>query len=122
MALDHGCNAKNPRGSLRTQHRDATDCFVETRNLTPDGCLAGRGLMARWRRRWRRDPIAASLPITLRLAHIGLTPTLECFEHCEIGWDGFLACIAAYVERGKGEAKKLPYRYRRVRFYRISTR
>jgi len=42
----------------------------------------------------------------LRLAHIGLTASLECFEHCEIGWDRFLASIAAYVERGQGN----PYR------------
>jgi hypothetical protein len=42
----------------------------------------------------------------LRLAHIGLTPEPECFDHCEIGWGRFLPSIVALVERGEGA----PYR------------
>ncbi|MCU1281611.1 MAG: hypothetical protein JWM53_5157 [bacterium] len=42
----------------------------------------------------------------LRLEHAGLTPHLECYDHCEVGWDHFLASVVAYVERGAGT----PYR------------
>lgn len=42
----------------------------------------------------------------LALTHVGLTPELECFDHCEVGWDRFLESIVGYVERGKGA----PYR------------
>jgi uncharacterized protein YndB with AHSA1/START domain len=42
----------------------------------------------------------------LRLEHIGLLPTLECYDHCEVGWDHFIASVGAYVECGAG----MPYR------------
>ncbi len=42
----------------------------------------------------------------LRLEHEGLVPTLECYDHCEVGWDHFLGSIRSYVERGVGT----PYR------------
>jgi hypothetical protein len=38
----------------------------------------------------------------LRLAHVGHTAALECFDHCENSWDRFLASIVALVERGEG--------------------
>ena len=41
-----------------------------------------------------------------KLEHVGLTPQLECYDHCEVGWDHFLASVVAYVERGAGT----PYR------------
>ncbi|MDB4957176.1 MAG: hypothetical protein JWO36_4745 [Myxococcales bacterium] len=42
----------------------------------------------------------------LRLRHLGLTPALECFDSCQLGWDHFLASISAFVESGTG----MPYR------------
>jgi uncharacterized protein YndB with AHSA1/START domain len=42
----------------------------------------------------------------LHFRHTGLTPQLECHDHCEIGWNRFLASLVAYIERGKGA----PYR------------
>lgn len=29
--------------------------------------------------------------------HRGLVPTLECFEHCEAGWDKVLESLARYA-------------------------
>jgi uncharacterized protein (TIGR03086 family) len=37
--------------------------------------------------------------------HVGLAPTLGCYEQCERGWDRFLASIVAYAEVGRG----MPY-------------
>lgn len=34
--------------------------------------------------------------------HLGLVPTLECYQDCRRGWDHFLASLKAYVETGKG--------------------
>jgi len=42
----------------------------------------------------------------LRLEHVGLNPGLECYDHCEVGWDHYLSSITGYVERGRGT----PYR------------
>lgn len=39
----------------------------------------------------------------LKFHHQGLTPRLECYDHCEVGWDHFLGSIAQYAETGKGE-------------------
>lgn len=38
----------------------------------------------------------------LHFRHVGLTPKLECFHDCKLGWDHFLASLVEYVERGKG--------------------
>ena len=38
----------------------------------------------------------------LTFRHVGLTPSLACFGHCERGWDHFLASLASHVERGEG--------------------
>jgi uncharacterized protein YndB with AHSA1/START domain len=38
----------------------------------------------------------------LSFRHIGLSPTLSCFETCESGWDHFLASLINYAEHGKG--------------------
>jgi uncharacterized protein YndB with AHSA1/START domain len=38
----------------------------------------------------------------LDFRHVGLTPGRACYEDCTIGWDHFLASLAAYVERGHG--------------------
>ena len=38
----------------------------------------------------------------LNFRHIGLTPKLTCYHHCEIGWDRFLASLVRYVETGEG--------------------
>ena len=42
----------------------------------------------------------------LVILHRGLTPQLECYAHCEAGWDYFAASIARLVESGQGT----PYR------------
>jgi hypothetical protein len=42
----------------------------------------------------------------LALEHVGLVPALECYQHCELGWDRFLASVAGWAERGVGA----PYR------------
>jgi uncharacterized protein YndB with AHSA1/START domain len=38
----------------------------------------------------------------LAFEHVGLSPTLECYESCEQGWDHFLASLVALVDRGRG--------------------
>lgn len=38
----------------------------------------------------------------LKFRHLGLTPTLDCYETCETGWDHFLASLLNYAERGEG--------------------
>lgn len=42
---------------------------------------------------------------TLDFEHVGLTPKLVCYADCKLGWDHFLASLAAYVEHGQG----MPY-------------
>jgi uncharacterized protein YndB with AHSA1/START domain len=42
----------------------------------------------------------------LAIRHRGLTPALECYDHCEAGWDYFANSIAQLVETGRGT----PYR------------
>lgn len=54
---------------------------------------------------WELRPLGGDR-CELVLEHVGLTPQLECYDHCEVGWDHFLGSIAAYVERGAG----MPYR------------
>jgi len=39
---------------------------------------------------------------TLAFRHVGLSPKLECYDHCEAGWDHFLDSLVAFAERGKG--------------------
>lgn len=80
---------------------------------------ARRGATVRWTCRihsaiaeWRDTRVHWNLRATgpdsceLRLEHEGLVPTLECYDHCEVGWDHFLGSIRSYVERGVGT----PYR------------
>lgn len=38
----------------------------------------------------------------LQFCHHGLTPQLECYEHCSRGWDHFLPSLRDYVETGVG--------------------
>lgn len=38
----------------------------------------------------------------LSFRHLGLTPKLECYEDCGLGWDHFLMSLVGYVELGKG--------------------
>ncbi|MBI3563037.1 MAG: SRPBCC domain-containing protein [Gammaproteobacteria bacterium] len=45
---------------------------------------------------------ATSKTCKLNFQHIGLTPELECFNDCKLGWDHFLASLVSYVEQGKG--------------------
>jgi uncharacterized protein YndB with AHSA1/START domain len=35
----------------------------------------------------------------LRLEHVGLVPTLQCYGRCEVGWDRVLESIVSYVNR-----------------------
>lgn len=39
---------------------------------------------------------------TLEFRHHGLTPQLECYDHCSRGWDYFLPSLRDYVETGTG--------------------
>lgn len=39
---------------------------------------------------------------TLEFRHQGLTPQLECYEHCSRGWDHFIPSLRDYVETGTG--------------------
>jgi uncharacterized protein YndB with AHSA1/START domain len=34
--------------------------------------------------------------------HVGLTPQLECYEMCRLGWDYYLPSLRDYVETGMG--------------------
>lgn len=39
----------------------------------------------------------------VRLTHIGLVPTYECFEICQDGWTTYMASLKRLIETGKGE-------------------
>lgn len=39
---------------------------------------------------------------SLKLEHIGLDPTLECYESCSTGWAYFMASLKQFLETGKG--------------------
>jgi hypothetical protein len=39
---------------------------------------------------------------TLEFRHQGLTPQLDCYEHCSRGWEHFLPSLRDYVEAGTG--------------------
>ncbi len=43
----------------------------------------------------------------LSFHHGGLVPELECYDQCRSGWERFLASLAAYVERGRGNPFEL---------------
>jgi hypothetical protein len=38
----------------------------------------------------------------LKFRHVGLSPTLNCYETCESGWDHFLTSLLDYAEHGEG--------------------
>ncbi len=38
----------------------------------------------------------------LTLRHIGLTPELHCYKHCQVGWQRFLDSLKRLVEQGVG--------------------
>ncbi len=38
----------------------------------------------------------------LSFRHMGLTPKLECYDDCRLGWDHFLMSLVEYAERGRG--------------------
>lgn len=46
------------------------------------------------------DPSSQKCELWFR--HAGLTPKLECYSDCKLGWDHFLESLRAYVETGKG--------------------
>jgi uncharacterized protein YndB with AHSA1/START domain len=46
------------------------------------------------------EPVGAGTE--LRFQHLGLNPSLECFENCQAGWTHFLASLVDYVDRGAG--------------------
>jgi uncharacterized protein YndB with AHSA1/START domain len=39
----------------------------------------------------------------LYFEHVGLTPELECYGHCRLGWDRFLSSLKDYIEHGHGK-------------------
>ena len=41
--------------------------------------------------------------------HVGLVPELQCYGVCELGWDRFLASLAAYAETGRGAPFRATY-------------
>jgi hypothetical protein len=43
----------------------------------------------------------------LDFEHIGLVPTLECYEMCNRGWRHFLASLQQYVGTGRGTPYEL---------------
>ena len=38
----------------------------------------------------------------LDFEHVGLVPTLECYDRCSRGWNHFLASLRQYAETGSG--------------------
>ena len=46
----------------------------------------------------------------LDFRHVGLSPKLECYDHCEAGWDHFLDSLVAFAERGQGAPFRGPRR------------
>jgi len=38
----------------------------------------------------------------LEFEHIGLVPTLECYDLCQDGWDYFLPSLQAFAQTGRG--------------------
>jgi uncharacterized protein YndB with AHSA1/START domain len=41
-------------------------------------------------------------PGVLKFRHVGLSPTLTCYQTCETGWDHFLTSLLNYAEHGAG--------------------
>jgi uncharacterized protein YndB with AHSA1/START domain len=39
---------------------------------------------------------------TLHFRHAGLTPRLECYDMCHLGWTTYLASLVDYVDHGQG--------------------
>ena len=44
----------------------------------------------------------------LDFEHIGLEPTLECYDLCNSGWNHFLASLQQFVETGRGTPWSVP--------------
>ncbi len=44
----------------------------------------------------------AAAACELNFKHIGLTPKLNCYNDCKLGWEYFLASLVSYVENGQG--------------------
>jgi uncharacterized protein YndB with AHSA1/START domain len=42
----------------------------------------------------------------LDFEHIGLDPTVQCYDVCSAGWEQFLASFKAYTETGRGHPFK----------------
>ncbi|AKK73895.1 hypothetical protein OK18_15910 [Chryseobacterium gallinarum] len=38
----------------------------------------------------------------LRLTHVGLQPSIECYEVCSVGWEQFISSLKLFLETGKG--------------------
>ncbi|GAB3254797.1 SRPBCC family protein [Chitinimonas naiadis] len=43
----------------------------------------------------------------LDFAHLGLVPTLECYELCHRGWQHFMGSLQQYLQKGRGTPYEL---------------
>lgn len=95
-------------GELRFTHRDEESLAISV-------AAAERPRLVRWVVRdyalnpeWAGTEIVFELRPTpdggtaLDFLRRGLTPQLECYEHCSRGWDHFLPSLRAYAETGAG--------------------
>jgi hypothetical protein len=46
----------------------------------------------------------------LHFRHTGMTPRVECFNDCSLGWRNYLASLVAYVDLGQGNPSAGPAR------------
>lgn len=49
---------------------------------------------------WEMEP--QNDETTLSLTHVGLTPSVECYDICVDGWMNFITSLKQYIETGKG--------------------
>jgi len=43
----------------------------------------------------------------LQLTHFGLTPQIECYSICEVGWQNFTDSLTSFIETGIGKPFKI---------------
>ena len=72
-----------------------TDCYMAAAHLTRRDEWIGTQIV------FRLTAIDAQRT-RLEFEHIGLVPTLECYDLCQDGWDYFLPSLQAFAQTGRG--------------------
>jgi len=95
-------------GELRLAfgHDDPQIIHVDTPQRS--SAVVWRVLAGAWLPDWLGTTISFELApdqaegCQLKFRHRGLTPKLECYDSCKVGWDHFLRSLGVYVETGEG--------------------